>query len=286
MRLIKVNAPEGTGKDVVNTAFDVGIPSATVHKGERHSPNGPVERRDLIDIETSTPKAKAFVDALMASDYFDRSQFCFVVRQGRSLVSDEGFGEVTKPLVEPITDIFEELFQFSHLTFGLVGRAFVSGCLLAYGLIQYQILLIVAGLLFLPLLPLLLSLGFGTWTRRWKLVAQAAISFAVAIGLLMGAGLVVGALSEPPVKYDEFSSLTVSFLISLAVGTAAGLSTIDDVARRELIGLAATSQIALIPVWMGICLVLGFPGTTDSGEIGKHVLSVLVNIVTIIISSL
>ncbi|HYJ91474.1 MAG TPA: hypothetical protein VEV84_09210, partial [Pyrinomonadaceae bacterium] len=46
------------------------------------------------------------------------------------------------------------------------------------------------------------------------------------------------------------------------------------------------SQIALIPVWMGICLVLGFPGTTDSGEIGKHVLSVLVNIVTIIISSL
>jgi hypothetical protein len=143
----------------------------------------------------------------------------------------------------------------------------------------------IAGLLFLPLLPLLLSIGFGTWTRKWKLVSQAAISFAVAIGLLIFAGLLVGTLSEPPVKYDEFSSLTVSFLISLAVGTAAGLSTIDDVARRELIGLAASSQIALIPAWMGVCMVLGFPATTGSSEISDHVLSVLINIVTIIVSS-
>ena len=36
-----------------------------------------------------------------------------------------------------------------------------------------------------------------------------------------------------------------------AVGIAAGLATVDDVGRREMIGLAATAQIA-IPSRLGL----------------------------------
>ena len=80
--------------------------------------------------------------------------------------------------------------------------------------------------------------------------------------------------------------MTVSFLISLAVGTAAALSTIDDVARRELIGLAATSQVAIIPVWLGVCAIFGFPETTTRDEIVRHYLSLVINIATIVVTSL
>jgi hypothetical protein len=285
MRLIKVNAPEGEGENVLKTAFLAGIDDVTTHKGERRSADGRSEPRDIVDIETSTPKGRIFIDKLLESNFFDRKTFSFVIRQGRSIVSDESFDELTKPLVQPITDIFEELYQFSHLTWGLAGRAFLSGCLLSYGLIRQHLLSIIAGLLFLPLLPLLLSVGFGAWNRRWRLMTHAVLSLSVSIALLVFAGVIVGAISQPPMRYNEFNSLGASFLISLAVGMAAGLSTIDDVARRELIGLAATSQVALVPTWFGACLVLGFPELTDKKEITTHFISLLVNILTLIAAS-
>ena len=286
MRLIKVNVPEGYGRSVMETAFSVKIAKVTIHNAENHLPNGNVEPREIIDIEASTPKAKRFMDRMLQSDYFDRQRFSVAVRQTRSIVSEESYDELRLPLVSPITDIFEELFQFSHLTLGFLGRALISGCLLAYGLIQQQILLMIAGLLFLPLLPLLLAIGFGFWTRRWKLALQGFMTFSCAIVALLAAGIFVGVISGPPVRYTEFNSLAVGLLISLGVGIAAGLSTIDDVARRELIGLAATAQVAIIPAWFGVCIVLGFPETVSSTEISQRLLSFGANTVTIIVASL
>ncbi len=99
-------------------------------------------------------------------------------------------------------------------------------------------------------------------------------------------GAVVAAFSNPPLKYDEFNTMLVGFLISLAVGIAAGLANPDDVGRREFLGLAATAQIAIVPVWFGVCLVLGLPATTGEGEITNHAVSFLITIVTIIAASL
>jgi len=45
--------------------------------------------------------------------------------------------------------------------------------------------------------------------------------------------------------------------MSLALGVAAGLATSDDVGRRELFGLAAATQVAILPVWFGIALGTG-----------------------------
>ncbi|MCU1290891.1 MAG: hypothetical protein JWN60_3120 [Acidobacteria bacterium] len=286
MRLIKVSAPLGRGADVAKLAFNEGIKDVSIYNAAKHSAEGDVKNQDVIEIATSTPKGKHFIDALLGAEFFDRQNFSVAVRQPRSILSSENLRELTRPLVDPATDIFEELWQFSHITIGFIGRVFIAACLLAYGLIHQKILIIIAGLLFLPLLPLLLAIGFGSWTKQPKLVLQAFLAFITATVLLLLGGAAIGAVSSPPVQYDEFNSLPVTFVIALAVGIAAGLANVDDVGNRAMIGLAATSQIAIVPVWFGICLVLGFPATTGESELTKHALSFPLTILTIIGASL
>jgi len=286
MRLIKINAPQGKGADVAQTAFSADINQVSVFQIESHRADGTIETKDSVDIETSTPKAKRFVDALLAADFYDPKDFTINIRQPRSIISKEGLRELTRPLVVPASDIYEELWQFSHVTVGFVGRNFIAACLLAYGLIHQKILLIIAGLLFLQLLPLLLAVGYGAWTGKWKLVSQSALAFLVAVLLLVSGGAAIAAVSSPPLKYDDFNTLLVGFLISLAVGIAAGLANSDDVGRREFLGLAATAQIAIIPVWFGICFVFGFPATTSQDEVTTRAIGFGLNILTIIVASL
>jgi len=161
MRLVKIHAPAGRGKNVMQIAFSSGIHKVSLYNSTCHNADGTIKNQDVVDIETSTPKAKLFVDELLKADFFDKNEFSLTLRQPRSIFSDEGLGEITRPLAEPSTDLLEELWQFSHLTYGLAIRVFIAACLLAYGLIQQQILLIIGGLLFLPLLPILLAIGFA-----------------------------------------------------------------------------------------------------------------------------
>jgi hypothetical protein len=285
MRLVRVKAPEGSGEEVARVAFAAGISQVTTQQQEVRRANGERETKDVIDVETATPKAKAFLDALMASPFFEAEKFSIAVRQPRSIVSREKPPEITWPLVEPAIDIFEELWQFSLVTYGFVGRVLIAAMLLAYGMIQQQLLIMLGGLLFLPLLPLLLAMGFGLWTRQWRLAGQGLFAFLVAIALLISGGAIVALLANPPLQYNQHNSLVVSFLISLGVGIAAGLATADDVGRREMIGLAATAQIAILPVWFGISFVFGFP-VLDSTSPAQRALTFGVNAVTIIVAAL
>jgi hypothetical protein len=70
----------------------------------------------------------------------------------------------------------------------------------------------------------------------------------------------------------------------VAVGVAAGLASIDDAGRREMIGLAAAGQIGLIPVWLGIVTVLGLPVDAPSGEAVMRALSFLANLAALTIT--
>ncbi len=285
MRLVRVRAPEGMGQQVARIAFDAGVPQVAIHQQQSHRPDQPAETKDIVDLETATPTAKKFIDELMSADFFKAGDFSIAVRQPRSVVTRERPPQVTWPLVEPTTDIFEELWQFSHVTFGFVGRIVIAGSLLAYGMIQAQLLIMIAGLLFLPLLPLLLATGFGTWTRQWRLVGQGLFAFLVALALLFAAGAAVAALSEPPLKYNEHNPFLVGVLISVGVGIAAGLATADDVGRREMIGLAATAQLAILPVWFGITLVFGV-SPLESASPSQRALAFGVNVVTIVVVAL
>ncbi|MGH9941701.1 MAG: hypothetical protein ACRD9R_04990 [Pyrinomonadaceae bacterium] len=279
MRLVKVKGPE-----VARVAFGVGISRVSLHREQVLSSDGRNETKDAVDIDTSTPKAKAFIDALMSAPFFDAQEYTISVRQPRSVVSHEGAREVTWPLVEPTADIFEELWQFSHVTYGFVGRVLIAAMLLAYGLIEYKILFIIAGLLFLPLLPLLLAASFGLWTRQWRLAGQGVFALAVATALLIAGGVLVALLTNPPLKFNEHNSLLTGALISLGVGVAAALATGDDVGRREMIGLAATAQLAIVPVWFGVSFVFGFPAL-DSASPAERAAGFGLNVGTVVLAA-
>lgn len=285
MRLVRVKAPEGKGEDVAGLAFGAGLEQVTIHQQQTLKPDGRRETKDVVDVETATPTAKAFVDSVMAAPFFDAAEYSIAVRQPRSVVSREGPRELTRPLVEPSVDIYEELWQFSHVTYGFVGRVTIASLLLAYGIIEHKLLIMLAGLLFLPLLPLLLAMGFGVWTRQWRLAGQGLFAFTVAVVLLVAGGALVASVTDPPMKYNDHNSLLVGLLISVGVGVAAGLATADDVGRREMIGLAATAQIAILPVWFGVSFVFGFP-VLDSTTPGMRAIAFAVNVVTIVAAAL
>ena len=285
MRQITVTAPQGTAADVAKLAFAVGISQVTVTEKLLVSASGSTTTVDSIQMEVGTPLAKAFVDEFTSKPFFNRDKYAIAVRQPRAIVSREKLSELVRPLVEPSVDIFEELWQFSQVTYGFVGRILLGALLLAFGLVEYRLLFIIAGLLFIPLLPLMLSMGFGLWTRQWRLATQGLLSLCVATILLIIGGVVVGLLSDPPVRYLEFNSAGTGVLISCVVGIAAGLATADDVGRREMIGLAATAQVAIVPAWLGLCWVLGFP-VLDATPPSRRFLGLLLNIATIVLASL
>jgi hypothetical protein len=285
MRQITITAPEESGPQVAQIAFAVGISQVSISAKRILNADGSEEVKDSIELLVGTPSGKAFLDQLTIAPFFSREKFSIAVRQPRALVSREKLSRLMRPLVEPAVDIFEELWQFSQITYGFVGRILIGGLLLAYGLVEYKLLLIIAGLLFIPLLPLMLSLAFGLLTQQWRLAAQGFVSLALALCLLVIAGLTVAALTHPPVQYSDFSSLPTGLLISLIVGIAAGLATADDAGRREMIGLAATAQIAIVPAWFGLCVVLGFPGA-DATPPSHRVLGLLVNVAAIVLASL
>ncbi|MDQ6786282.1 MAG: hypothetical protein M3033_05625 [Acidobacteriota bacterium] len=286
MRLIKVSAPQGRGSEVAQIAFDAGIGEVSVSQAETRGAQGKVEPKELVDIQTSTPKAGEFIEKFLTSSIYNADEFSINVRQPRAVISKASASELTVPFVEPAIDVLEDLWQFTHVTTSFLARNFIAACLIAYGMIQQQTLLMIAGLLFLPLLPVLLSISFGAWTRQWKLVGQAALAFLVTIVLLLAGGALVALISSPPLRYNEFNSPAVGFLISLAVGVGAGFATTDDVGRRELLGLAATAQIVLIPVWFGISFVFGFSQTENSSHIAERALAFVINASTIIVVAL
>src|SRR5215204_4925869 len=258
MRQITLTAPEGESGRISEIAFACGISQVSLSVRRVIKADGQVTTKDCIELAVSTPQGKAFLERLMSQPFFSHAEYSIAIRQPRSLFSKESVQQLTLPLVEPSIDVFEELWQFSQVTYGFVGRIFIGGLLLGYGLVDFKLLFMISGLLFLPLLPLMLSIGFGLWTKQWRLAIQGVISLAVALLILTAAGLTVGTLTDPPVRYAEFNSLLSGLLVSTAVGVAGGLATADDVGRREMIGLAATAQVAIVPTWLGCCLILGF----------------------------
>lgn len=284
MRQVTVTAPEGKGAEVAEIAFSVGINDVSLNTIRSLKSNHIAENKDHLEVETATHLAKAFVEKLTARPFFNTEDYAITIRQPRSIYSTRVVRTLTRPFVEPTSDLFQELWQFSQITFGFVGRIYIGAILLAFGLVDYRLLFMIAGLLFIPLLPMMLAIGFSIWTRQWKLLGQAALALATAIVLMIAGGATVAIFSHPPIQYIESNSLLTGFVISLAVGVAAGLATTDDVGRREMIGLAATAQVAIVPTWLGLAAVLGFPASAIPPK--QRAVSLLLNICGIVIASL
>jgi hypothetical protein len=285
VRLVRVTVPEGKGEEVARLALAAGVPQASVQPLVSYSEGGR-EAKEVVDVNTSTPAAKAFIDRLLAAPFFDPDDYSIYIREPRSVVSKEGPDKLTRPIVVPVTDLYEELWQFSRVTVSFVGRMLIGASLLAYGMLKFNLLLMIAGLLFLPLLPTLLALSFGALAGEWRLVARGLFAFLCATALIVAGGAAAAALMGPPLRFHEFSSTGVAALLSVLVGVAAGFATTDDVGRREMLGLAATAQVATIPAWLGISLVIGFSQEVDPTPPSRRLLTFAVIVAAIVLGSL
>lgn len=126
MRLVKINAPEGQGAVIARMALDMVIPNATVYSVQAYSIEKGQYTEDVIEVKTSTPEAKDFVEKLMTAPFFSPKEYSIAVRYPRSIVSAEKIRRVTLPFVIPPIDIYEELWEFSHITFSFIGRAIAA----------------------------------------------------------------------------------------------------------------------------------------------------------------
>jgi hypothetical protein len=256
MHEIRVTVPQGRANDVAELAMRAGIPQVSIFQAFAYGPN---VVKEVVSAETSTPIAKKFADSVLTSPWFDSSQFSISSRELRAIVTDAHPRDVTRPMLEPPINIFEDLWQLSHITISYVARAFAGAILLAYGMLENNPITIVVAALFLPFLSQVLALSFGAWSGDLSLARQSIKALGASIVVSVLAGMAVTLLHGPPMLFASFMSPVPSFALSAVIGVTAGLISADDAGRRYLIGVAAAVQYGIYPVWFGFCLVKGFP---------------------------
>jgi len=221
--------------------------------------HGPDARRQVISVETSTPKARVFVQAFLGCADFNRTEYSLTSRELRAIVNGEDLSDLTRPMSEPFPDVIQDLWQLSHLTTSYVARAAAGAILLATGILDNNPVSIVVAALFLPFLAEVLAVSFGLWSRDRRLILHGLRAVAVSTVLAVAAGALVAAIQGGPIHFTAFKSPFASFAVSAVIGITAGLSNADDTGRRYLIGVAAAVQLAIFPVWLGAATVVGLP---------------------------
>jgi hypothetical protein len=280
MQQITVTTPKGKAKPVVRIVQETGISQVAVSQVYVY---GPDEEHDEITFECSAPKAAKFIEAFMAAPFYDPRKYSLIADEVMSIVDSDPPEKVSRPFRISSTTILQDLWMQNHVTVGYVARAFVSTLLLAYGLLEGDITVLIIALLFTPFLAQDLAISFGGWMRDWRLVRQGALVLGLSTVIAVLSGVLAAVVMGGPIIYDEYGTLYSNFVISLLVGIVAGLDTADEAGRREFIAVAGAAQFASFPVWFGICLILGFP---DPATTFWRLATFVVNIVTILVASL
>jgi len=275
MHEIRATLPDECVAEAAGLAHAVGIEDVSVTEVFIH---GPDVRRRLLSVETSTPKARAFVEAFLSSPMLSGSDYALTSREVRAIVDGEPLSSLTSPMSEPFIDVIQDLWQLSHVTASYVGRGGSGAILLATGIIEDSPIAIVVAALFLPFLSQVLAVSFGVWSRDRQLIARGVFAVLVSTVLALAAGALVAWTEGGPIRFTGFRSPLSSFAISALIGITAGLSTADDAGRRYLIGVAAAVQFAIFPVWLGAALVLGLPAHE---VLYSRLLTFLINLTTI-----
>ena len=163
MHEIRATVPPECVPEVTRLARGAGISRIMVAEVFVH---GPDAERKQVSVETSTPKARAFVAALLDSPALTRTDYTLTSRELRAIVDeDEPVSTLTLPMNEPFTDVVQDLWQLGHVTISYVARATAGAILLATGIIENNPVAIVVAALFLPFLAQVLAVSFGLWNR-------------------------------------------------------------------------------------------------------------------------
>ena len=280
MQQVTVVTPQGKAKPVVRIAQEQGISQVAVMPVYMY---GPDKEHEEITIECSAPQTARFIEAVMAAPFYNPQEYTITADELLSIIDSDPPEKVSRPLKVSSTTILQDLWQQNHITVAYVARAFVSTTMLAYGLLEGDVTVLIIALLFTPFLAQDLAIGFGGLMGDWRLARQGAIVLGLSTFIGMLAGAVTAAVMGGPIQYDEYGTLQSNFAISLLVGIVAGLDTADEAGRREFIAVAGAAQFASFPVWFGISIILGFP---DRSTTLWRLATFLVNIVTILVASL
>src|SRR5436189_5852928 len=275
MHEIRATLPPEQAAAAMRLAREAGIQRISVADVYVH---GPDQRRQVISVETSTPKARAFVEALLGSADIRCADCSITSRELRAIVNGDDLSALTKPMSEPFPDVIQDLWQLSHLTVSYLARAAAGAILLATGIIDDNPVSIVVAALFLPFLSEVLAVSFGLWSRDRRLILRGLRAVCVSTALAFAAGALVASVQGGPIHFTAFKGPLGSFAISVVIGITAGLSNADDTGRRYLIGVAAAVQLAIFPVWLGAAMVLGLP---PQDILGSRLGSFLINLGTI-----
>ena len=275
MHEIRATIPPECVSEAAHLALAAGIERVTVAEVFVHGPD--VQRRTL-SVETSTPKARAFVEGFLGSPVFSNVDYTLTSREVRAIVDNESLSSLTRPLSEPFPDIIQDLWQLSHVTPSYIGRAAAGAILMATGVIEDNPIAILVAALFLPFLSQVLAVSFGLWSLDRRLILQGLRALLASTVLALAAGAAVAWIEGVPIHFGGFRSPLSSLAISAVIGTAAGLSSADDTGRRYLIGVAAAVQFAIFPEWLGSAFVLGVP---QGGIVGQRLGSFLINLTAI-----
>jgi hypothetical protein len=106
------------------------------------------------------------------SSFYHPKRYSFTVRHPESIFAAKEPKEEIHPIIRPSTEVYEELYQFTKVTISLSGRVFLSAILLAYGMRENYLPLIIAGLLFLPHHHHMLGVGLGFCLMEWRFLKQ------------------------------------------------------------------------------------------------------------------
>lgn len=275
MHEIRLTIPIDSVQEAARLAHAAGITRVTVTEVFVH---GPDEKRRLVSVETSTPQARAFVEAFLGCATLSQTDYTLTSREVRAIVNGESLANLTQPMSEPFTDVIQDLWQLGHVTASYIARAAAGAILLATGIIENNPVAIVTAALFLPFLAQLLAISFGLWNRDRRLILQGLRAVIVSTLLAVVAGAVVAWIEGGPILFAGFKSLLSSFATSVVIGVTAGLSLADDTGRRYLIGVAAAVQLAIFPVWLGASFVTGMP---SHDVLYPRLLSFVVNLISI-----
>lgn len=275
MHEVKVALPETHVGEAVKVAHSVGILRVSVSDVFVH---GPDRAEKVLSVQTSTPKARAFIENFLASEVFSKVPSTLTSRELRAIVTDAPSTDVTDPMSEPFPDVIQDLSQLSTLTASYLGRAIAGALILANGVLHNDPIAIVVAALFLPFLSQVLAISFGVWSWDWSLVLKGSRTVLASTVVAVLAGALVAFLEGGPIEFTSFKTPLASFTFSAAIGVTAGLSCADDAGRRYLIGVAGAVQFAVFPVWFGLSVVLGLP---SKEVISNRLLSFGINLLTI-----
>jgi hypothetical protein len=257
MRLVKVSVPQGQGVEIAEIAFRAGVASVSHSLETSWRADGQRQVKDVVNARTSTPVARRFLDSLRDTHWGTDPSCIITVRQPQSIGSAQSMSTLTRPMGVPTHDLRAELWQFSHITPSFVGRIVCATLLLADGLARNEILTILGGLLFMPLLPTLMAISLGALCRDGGLVRHGLRAWLTALALIIATSTAYARLAGPPLLYPEHSHWPGSLMLSALVGLAAALADVDDAGKKEMLGLAATSQLAVLATWSSLAYSMG-----------------------------